>query len=205
MRLQNKDIPAAFTLLLLMFATFLLSACGYTHPYAKMQSEGGTNKQNAVSIYVDMWDNQTSELGYQSEIKQALFRWLKKSSFITMAQSKEQADYILDGTVESAHYPGLSYGIWDRAVELRAEVLFSFKLTEKKTGKVSLQKGERKWHESFKASNDAATTEMNKREALQEIAEHIAENMYVQLSYRFSHKDQAGIELDFPDKKEISE
>lgn len=196
---------AAINSVLLLSVIFLLSACGYTHPYVKMMSEGQGNTENGISIYVDMWDNQTSELGYQAEIKQALFRWMKKSSFITMAQSKEQADYILDGRVDSVRYPGLSYGEWDRAVELRAEVLFSFKMIDRKTGKVFLQADERKWQESFRANKNAATTERNKRESLQEIAEHIAENMYVQLSYRFSHKDEPGMKMDFPAKTETSD
>ncbi|MFZ5764557.1 MAG: LPS assembly lipoprotein LptE [Thermodesulfobacteriota bacterium] len=185
MRCRNST---RLTVIGLMFlAALSLSGCGYSHPYAGKVEAGEDFNNKAVALSVEMWGNQTSELGYQTEITQALFRWLKKSPHFTLASSREQADYILTGTVDSLDFPGLSYGTWDRAVELRAQVVFSFSLQERENGTIVLRKKEQRWHESFPASGDAATTEMQKREALREIAEHIAEDMYVQLFYRFSH------------------
>lgn len=180
---QNPSILFA----LFLGLTMALSACGYTNPYVQSDDADGA-EQGTISIYVEMWKNNTSELGFQSEVKQSLVRWLKKSPHFSMATTPERADYILSGVIESLHLPGLSYGIFDRAVELRAEIIFSVELKKRKTGEIILKKGDADWHESFRVGRNAAVMEMNKREALREIAENISENIYVNLFNKFSAK-----------------
>jgi hypothetical protein len=188
----------SFLFAILLALTMALSACGYSNPYVQPDNSEGV-KQGTVSIYVDMWGNNTSELGFQSEVKQSLVRWLKKSPHFSMAPTPEQADYILGGVIESVHLPGLSYGKWDRAVELRAETTFSVELKNKKTGKFILKKEDAAWHENFSVGRNAAAMEMNKREALREIADNIAENIYVNLFNKFSAKK--GGKADIPVEK----
>lgn len=172
------------TVLLLALAVGLC-CCGYSNPYAR--SEASDNAPfESVSIYVDMWKNKTGELGLQTEMTQALVRWLKKSRHFTMAASPNQADYTLRGVIESAHYPGLSYGAFDRAVELRAELTFSFELKKNSTGEIILKREETPWHENFTTGRDSATTEMNKRQALALITDDIAEQIYINLFHSFS-------------------
>jgi len=191
---QNPSILFA----LLLALTMALAACGYSNPYVQSEdSESG--KQGTVSIYVEMWKNNTSELGFQSEVKQSLVRWLKKSPHFSMAPTPEQADYILSGVIESLHLPGLSYGTFDRAVELRAEITFSVELKKRETGAIILKKGDADWHESYSAGRNAAAMEMNKREALREIADNISENIYVNLFNRFSSKKSG--KADIPVEK----
>ena len=149
-----------------------------------------------VSIFVDMWQNKTSELGFQSDIKQSLVRWLKKNPHFSMARSPQQADYILEGVIESIDVPGLSYGIFDRAIELRAEIIFSYDLKKRDTGEIAMQRKDAEWYESFAVGSDAAALERNKRAALREVAYKIGENIYVNLFNRFSSKK--GAKADIP-------
>ena len=172
------------TALLLSLAVALCS-CGYSNPYARLEDPAG-GPAEPVSIFVDMWKNKTSELGLQSEMTQSLTRWLKKSRHFTMAASPDQADYTLRGVIESAHYPGLSYGTFDRAVELRAELTFSFELKKNSTGQIILNREAAPWHANFRQGRDAATTEMNKRRALVLITDDIAESIYINLFHTFS-------------------
>lgn len=180
---------------LLLALGMALSACGYSNPYVQSDEAEGF-KPDAVSIFVDMWQNKTSELGFQSDVKQSLVRWLKKSPHFSMARTADQADYILSGAIESIHVPGLSYGIFDRAVELRAEITFSVEVKNTKTGEIILQRKDADWYEAFSAGRDAASLEMNKREALRQVADSIAENIYVNLFNRFSAKK--GAKADIP-------
>ncbi|MBU0966175.1 MAG: hypothetical protein KKA54_07315 [Proteobacteria bacterium] len=190
---QNPSI-----LLALMLALMLsLSACGYSNPYVQSDDSEGV-KQGTASIFVDMWQNKTSELGFQSEVKQSLVRWLKKSPHFSMARTPEQADYILSGVIESVHIPGLSYGTFDRAVELRAEITYSVEVKNTKTGEILLKRKDGDWYESFRVGKDAAALEMNKREALREVADNIAENIYVNLFNKFSAKK--GAKTDIPEE-----
>ena len=177
----------------LYFAVILfLAGCGYTNPYAK-STDLDEDQDGTVSIYVEMWKNQTSELGFQAYIKQSLIRWLKKSRRFSIARKRSQADYVLDGIINSAHYPGLSYGTFDRAVELRAEIEFSFDLKKNGSGETVLQKRNFVRRESFRVGDDAAATETNKRQALFSLADDIADNIYVQLFYKFSRNDMLDV------------
>jgi len=191
--LTSQNPFVLFALLLALGIT--LSACGYSNPYVQSDEAEGV-KPDAVSIYVDMWENKTSELGFQSELKQSLVRWLKKSPHFSMARTPQQSDYILNGVIESVHVPGLSYGTFDRAVELRAEITFSVEVKNTKTGEIILQRKDADWYEAFSAGRDAASLEMNKREALRQVADSIAENIYVNLFNRFSAKK--GAKADIP-------
>ncbi|MEW6518777.1 MAG: LPS assembly lipoprotein LptE [Thermodesulfobacteriota bacterium] len=187
---------------LLLALAMALSACGYSNPYVQSEDAEGFTP-GAIPIFVDMWENKTSELGFQSEIKQSLVSWLKKSPHFSMARTPEQADYILSGVIESIHLPGLSYGKFDRAIELRAEVIFSVELKKRETGQIILKRKEATWHESFRTGGDAAALEMNKRKALQEVADNIAENIYVNLFNRFSAKK--GAKADIPVENTIED
>ncbi len=183
-------------LALLMVVAASLTACGYSNPYVQTGDDEKV-KPDAVSIYVDMWQNKTSEFGFQNDIKQSIIRWLKKSPHFSIAKRPDQADYILDGVIKSIHIPGLSYGKWDRAVELRVEVTYGVELKKRKTGEVVLKKQDADWHESFETGSDAASLEMNKREALREIADNISENIYVNLFNKFSYKNKGKADITF--------
>jgi len=193
-----SHIPAILPALLLALL-MALSACGYSNPYVHNDTAG--DKQGTVSIFVDMWGNKSSELGFQSYVQQSLVRWLKKSPHFSMARTPEQADYLLSGIIESVHLPGLSYGIFDRAVELRAEITYSVEVKNIKTGEIVLQRKDADWYESYSAGRNAAALEMNKREALRKVADNIAENVYVNLFNRFSAKK--GAQADIPLEKPI--
>lgn len=182
---SGSSLRAALLTVLLLSLAVTLSSCGYSNPYASLDDPAG-GPAEPVSIFVDMWKNKTSELGLQSEMTQSLTRWLKKSRHFTMAASPDQADYTLRGVIESAHYPGLSYGTFDRAVELRAELTFSFELKNNSTGKIILKREEAPWHANFRQGRDAATTERNKRQALVVIIDDIAESIYINLFHTFS-------------------
>lgn len=177
----------------LLFLCFLLTGCGYTSPYADL-SEYDANQNGTISIYVDMWNNRTAELGYQTVLKQSLVRWLKKSPKFSIAPERSQADYVLGGTVHSVHYPGLSYGLFNRAIELRAEVEVSFQLTDKKTGDSLIRSRKITRREAFRVGENAAEAESNKRRALIVIADSIADNIYIQIFYKFSRKDLTGVQ-----------
>ncbi|MBU4262236.1 MAG: hypothetical protein KKC76_10260 [Proteobacteria bacterium] len=196
---QNPSMLFALFLALMMS----LSACGYSNPYVHSDDSEGVNKQGTLTIFVDMWQNKTSELGFQSEVKQSLVRWLKKSPHFSMARTPEQADYMLSGIIESVHLPGLSYGTFDRAVELRAEITYSVEVKNTKTGAIILKRKDADWYESYSAGGSAADLEMNKREALREVADNIAENIYVNLFNRFSAKK--GAKADIPGEIKVDD
>ncbi len=203
MKLRNtfKKMKKIITL---FFLLILLTGCGYTNPYSETTALD-EDQDGTVSIFVDMWTNQTAELGFQSYIKQSLVGWLKKSPRFTMARDKASSDFTLDGTIFSARYPGLSYGSFDRAIELRAEIELSFNLKNSKTGKTVLQSRKITRRESFRVGTVSAEAETNKQLALMEIADDIADNIFVQVFYKFSRDDIKGVRDEIMPEDDIDE
>jgi len=186
------------------FLLIFISGCGYTNPYSE-PTELDEDQDGTVSIFVDMWGNETAELGFQSYIKQSLVRWLKKSRRFTMAGNKASADFILDGTIHSARYPGLSYGSFDRAIELRSEIELSFNLKNRKTGAAVIESSKITRRESFRVGEVSAEADTNKRLALMAIADDIADNIYVQLFYKFSRDDIKSVRDEIMPENNIDE
>lgn len=179
---------AFLPLALLFMVPLLLSGCGYTNPHSR-SNELDTDRDGKVAIYIDMWQNRSGEFGYESTLQQSLVDWLKKSRRLILTRDRQQADYILTGTIHSARFPGLSYGDFDRAVEVRAELEFSYVLKNADTGEIVLRQQKFTRREPFLVRNSAVGTDVQKRKALQVIADDIADNVYIQLFYTFSRDD----------------
>lgn len=173
-------------ILLLLVVMLQLSGCGYSNPYlaARSSEENGADKP---SLHITMWENQTGELGYQAKIYKRLIYWLNKSPDWKIIQDPEMADYLLSGAIKSADFPGLSYDRFENAKELRAEIRLSYKVREEESGEIILENDLTK-RETFSVSDDnsAAATEGMKRGALDQIAEDIADEIYVRLYHRLS-------------------
>jgi len=92
--------------------------------------------------------------------------------------TKDQADVILVGKVESTSTSGLSYVRYDRAVERRITAECSVHLVRREGGKVIWQTGNIVREESFLVGKDVMQTEGLKDEALQKLSRDVAEIIY---------------------------
>lgn len=79
---------------------FGLSQCGYNWGHQTRKLPGGHR-----SVYVEMFENQTSEVGLESNFTQALMNELERSGF-AIVTSKDQAELILQGNVLNAQVIG---------------------------------------------------------------------------------------------------
>lgn len=166
----------------LLLTAILCVSCGYSNPYTT-SSESADATDDRILIHLEMWENDTNLLGYEARIQRSLVQWLKKMKKFSLVQDEQKADYTFSGKIISADFPGLSYGTYERAIELRAKIKFTYTLTDKKTNVIRLQRKEFPKIESFMIGSSAAETDGNKRIALYEIADELAEEIYVQLSY----------------------
>ncbi|MBC8316528.1 MAG: hypothetical protein H8E41_01385 [Desulfobulbaceae bacterium] len=164
----------------LILTAILFTGCGYTNPYAVSDADGTDER---VPLYLEMWKDNANQMGYQNVIQQSLVHWLKKSKSFVLVRDRQDADHILSGIIHSVDYPGLSYGTYDRAIELRAKVQFSYTLEEKENNTVKLKKKNFTKLQSFMVGTSAVGTNDNKELALREIAEELAEEIYIELSY----------------------
>lgn len=181
-----------FTLLfaLLMGGQLLLftGGCGYSNPHTRT-ADFDQDGDGRIRIFLDMWTNQTNLLGFQAQIQQSLIQVLTKSSRFYLTQNRASADYILDGTIYSVEIPGLSYGLFDRAVEVRAEVKLGYRLREAGSGKVLLQNNKYIKRQAFRVAGDAVRTQSNQDLALLLLADSLADDIDIQLFYLFTRND----------------
>lgn len=165
----------------LIITALLFTGCGYTNPYAVSNNADG--KDEKISLYLEMWKDEANQLGYQAVIQRSLVHWLKKSKRFVLARDIQDADHILSGVIHSVDFPGLSYGNYERAIELRAIVRGSYTLGDKEKNTTKFQKKDFTKLKSFLVGTSAVETTDNKELALREIADELAEEIYIELSY----------------------
>ncbi|MDA3970473.1 MAG: LPS assembly lipoprotein LptE [Desulfobulbaceae bacterium] len=195
--MQPTSSPKTTLLIALLYCIFLLSGCGYTNPYNtnnKLAKDG----EGQVDLYLDMWENKTNLLGFQATIQHDLIIWLKKSNRFHLTQNRDESDYILSGIIQSVNQPALTYGAFERATTLRAEVNFSYKLIDRETGKVVFTQERIAKETTYSMGSDAVRTNSNLKKALGVMSEDLADNIYIQLFYLFTLDTSQGNRIIIP-------
>lgn len=163
----------------------LTGGCGYSNPHTRV-AEHDQDGDGVIRVYLSMWRNQTNLLGFQGQIQQGLIQALTASNRFYLTQNRASADYILEGTIYAVEIPGLSYGAFDRAVEVRAETTLGYQLVDARSGKVVLEKKKYIKRETFRVGNDAVRTRSNEDAALSRLADGLADDIDIQLFYFFT-------------------
>lgn len=167
---------------------YFTTGCGYSTPHTRI-AKHDADGDGTIRIFLNMWSNQTNLLGFQGQVQQSLIQVLTRSNHYHLTQNKARADYILEGTLYSVEIPGLSYGAFDRAVEVRAEVKLGYRLVDAKSGNVILQKNKYIKRETFQVGDDAVHTQGNQDLALVLLADDLADDIDIQLFYLFTRDD----------------
>jgi hypothetical protein len=155
----------------------LLPACGYHNP-----NTVGDKSGQHLTVYAPQWKNQTNELGLEAVVNHAVHDWLAESRIVQLTSSAADADYLLDGIIQSINIPGLSYGTFDQATEVRAELKVHYTLKEKNTGKTIFSNSITEL-EAFPIGTDAPHTRTNKETALKTIANRLGETIHLNIFY----------------------
>jgi hypothetical protein len=172
--MNNITTPKRLALLTAAILALVLSGCGYYNPYLVQGSR-------TISLYHSMWSNRTNEFGLENTMFQSQADWLRKSPLITLADSPDTADYILNGSIDRVTHPEISFGHYRQAEEERAELTVSFSIKDRRSGKIVWQKKEDKRQETYYTSQDPMKLQDNRKAALQEIADDFAEEIYLHL------------------------
>ena len=188
MKFTRQIFSSIISLLVLGHLLVFTGGCGYSNPHTRT-ADFDKDGDGKIRIFLNMWDNKTNLLGFQGQIQQSLIQVLTKSNRFYLTQNKPSADFILEGTIYSVEIPGLSYGLYDRAIQVRAEVKLGYKLVDSKKGKTVLKKDKFIKRESFRVADDAVGTQSNQDLALADLAESIADNIDIQLFYLFTRED----------------
>jgi hypothetical protein len=166
---------AAHRLISVFFTLLVLQGCGYHNPYAKNLEQD----KSVTVVYMTVWTNRTNELGLESLIFQKTADWLQQSPFLRITRDREQADYLLTGTILSVDYPAAAFSVFDVATTLKAKVKSTYQLTDRITGKKIWQVSDTLRSADYAAGSDTVRSQSNKRAALTIIADELAEQIYL--------------------------
>ena len=160
---------AAATVAIVMFS---LAGCGYHF----IGQESGV-LSGIRSIAVPYFVNKSFEPGLERYVTEALVDEFVKSKFVKVVD-ESAADAVLRGRIDEFSESVISYDRDDRALEYRTRVLLDITLERKDTAEV-LWRNKGLYHfEEYSVSSDVATTEANKKIALQMTAAELAERIH---------------------------
>ncbi len=170
----------------LILLCVLLHGCGYRHPLSFPVEQSSV----PISLYVPLWQNNTSELGFESQIHSSLKSWLLQSGRIRLVDSPGKSDMHLTGTILSMEFPGQSYNQFDQASSLKAVVRFSFTLKTAATAEDLLSRDEIRKEQDYLVGSDALFTRSYRLEALRIIADDLSEDIYQDVSFAINRYNQ---------------
>ena len=158
----------------------LLAACGYHAPGSMDSWVGG----DARVLYVQLFDNQTSEPYLENYITDALVAELSRSRLVELTEDRDLADVLLEGDVKDFSSSALSYGTSDQITDYRASMNVSVRLLARDSNEIL-------WRENLQRSEDyLATVNKNlqlegERLAAQQVSKRLAEDIHSSLLNSF--------------------
>lgn len=155
----------------LLLLLLIAAGCGYHNPNMLPPDKQG----KVLKLHVPIWPNPTNEIRLASDINNALQDWLGQSKQFTLVNSSGEADYILNGTINSVSYTGRAYDARALAQALIATLSVSYTVTETSTGKTA-------WRSTFALTESySLQTDAHKKQALETLVDKLAEDIYIRL------------------------
>ncbi len=168
---SNRISMVVVLCMLLALSAF---SCGYRF------SPGGENIDKSIrNIYVDNFANRTPEAGLENTIRNSLVDQFRKSSRFKLAESKEQADAVLRGSLNNLSTTHLSYSKADVAKEDRATIVLEVVFEKRANKEIIWSNSSFSWYRDFAIDQtNPITTDNNRRAALQLLSDDAADRVY---------------------------
>ena len=168
-------------ILSLSLVLLTVTGCGYHNPNMLPPEQQG----RVLKLHIPLWPNPTNEIRLASDIRNALQDWLGQSKQFTLVDNSGEADYILNGKINSVSYLGRSYDANNRALALIATLRIEYTVTDTSTGKAAWVAKNFALSESYSLDTDA-----HKRQALETIVDNLGEQIYIRLYSAISRHEK---------------
>ncbi len=170
---HSVKIPTQRSFLyLVFFAVLTFEACGY-----QFQGGGTSLAPEIRSVAIPVFANRTPQTGMENEITRALVDKFTATRrlFVT---SQSSADTLLTGTIKSFFTTSVTVTSATQVTTgYRATVTLEVVFQRKGDGKILWKEEIREWR-NYAVVSDLAVTEGNKREAIRQISDLLAERVY---------------------------
>lgn len=157
---------------LLLVILFLLTGCGY-----HLSGRGNNLPPEVQTLYIELFANRTAEPYLENRIADLVTDEFARNRDLALREDKEQADAVLSGAISTYTTVPISYDSNDEITEYRSALTIAATLRRTSDGKV-LWKGDLSWDEEYPSSDDKAVQEDNEAEAILQISERLAEELY---------------------------
>jgi outer membrane lipopolysaccharide assembly protein LptE/RlpB len=161
----------ALGLLAALLLGLVLVSCGY-----RFQGPG-TLPKGISRIFVETFENRTSEAALDSLVTSAVVFEFTKRNKSALAPTPEEADAVLKGVIQSLSVQTVSTRGKDAAGERRVTMRMDLRLVQKDGNVVWAAKGLSD-NETFSVSDDKFLNERKQRGAVGSLATRVAERVY---------------------------
>jgi len=156
----------------IFLAAFLLGGCGY-----HFSGSGAKIPLGVRSVAIPIFANQTIQTGVEDILTRAVVEKFISARQLPLAEQSE-ADAILSGSVKAFVLSPTTVTLSTQvATEYRATLTIEATFKRQKDGQV-LWKGEVSEWRNYRVVPDTALTEANKKEAIRQASEHLAQRLY---------------------------
>lgn len=166
-------------LILVWMLPFFLGGCGY-----HFSGQANNLPPEIRSLYIELFANRTTEPFLENLITNQVTEEFARSRSLHLTEDRTPSDAVLSGTVSAYSTSPISFGRNDEITEYRSDMTVDAVLFRTSDGK-TLWKGNLSWTEEYPSNDDKAVQEDNEAEAIEVIAERLAEELYFRIVDNF--------------------
>ena len=153
------------------------SACGYRF------AGSGNLPEGIQTIAIDIFKNRTTETGLENTITNDLiYEFTRKGR--SVQKNSKKADAVLTGVIVSERITTISRQAQQSPLARRVEITVNLKLTGSDGG-VKWSASNVSAFEDYDVAADRQVTDINKRKAIENLSERLAEKVYNRLTDNF--------------------
>ena len=173
-RRESKSPSSKLALAVVCLNVLLLMGCGYHFAGTGSQAPG-----DIKSIAVDVLQNNTAEIGLESVFTNAIVNQFVQWKKLPIKPRKE-ADGVLGGTITGINIREVSHVDSDKTLTSRMTITLKLSLKRVETDEI-IWKKDYSYYEEYVQTGNALDTALLRRGAASQIAEYLAEKIYIDM------------------------
>jgi hypothetical protein len=178
---RTSEISFGVAVLAFLCLILFTTNCGY-----RFSPGGEWIDSRFQTVHVDNIVNTTSEPFIEIYLRNGFEDQFRKSSRFRLANSKETADLILQGTINALTVPPVAFDRYDKAQEGRAVMTVNLIFVEREAGKKIWAVSNFSGNETYRIDQaNTSATSASKTAALQKLSNDMAEKAFRNLMSGF--------------------
>ena len=171
--MKKHNLRLLTKLSIIYFLSVILFACGYS-----FAPRGESIDQRIQKIYVDSFENGTSQAGIENYVRTAFINQLIQSSRFKVASSAESADAIIRGKILNLHTSTVAHLKNDLAAEERATMIIKVVFEDSVNGKTIWSQKEMTDSVDYTLNQDINLLANVRKQALMKLSNDMAEKAF---------------------------